>query len=410
MKERNFKDNMMNKEKFTMRKLTIEDADQYNALLRYAFQVTDQELFEYGWEDEDIKQSKFPVLERANVWGVFDGDELVSQFAAYPLQMNIHSNIESVAFVTSVSTYPEYSGMGLMSSLMKKSLTEMRDNEQSFALLYPYSIPLYRNKGWEIVSDKMSYKIPNHQLPQFKDVKGYVNRVSWENTDFMNLHTMFAQKNHGCLFRNALAWDEYWRWDEDDTTVAVYYKENDQPGGYMVYRINENVMYVKEMIYLDQDSRRGLWKYIEAHYSMVHEVRGANYYNHPIAFMLEDSAIKETIRPYIMGRIIDFEMFLKSYMFNHDVDANITIEVEDKFLEWNNRKFNIHVCDEHGTLTDKESENYAKMDIATLTTLALGYKRASQLATIERIEADKNTIRLLDKIFIYDKPYISDYI
>ena len=407
----NIKDNMMNKEDFIMRKLTVSDADQYNTLLRYAFQVTDQELFECGWEDEDIKQSKFPVLERANVWGYFDEDELVSQFAAYPLQMNIHSKIEPVAFVTSVSTYPEYTGMGLMSDLMKRSLTEMRENKQSFALLYPYSIPLYRNKGWEIVSDKMTYKIPNNQLPtKIKESRGYVERVSWDNVDFMNLHTTFAKETHGCLFRNKLAWDEYWRWDEDDTIVAVYYKENDQPGGYMVYRIKENVMYVKEMIYIDQESRRGLWKYISAHYSMVHEVRGANYFNHPIAFMLEDSAIKETIRPYIMGRIIDVEMFFEDYMFNHDIEADITIEVADEFLEWNNKTFNIHISDEHGTFTDKKSEYYARMDIATLTTMSLGYKRASQLATIERIEADKKTIRLLDKVFTYDKPYISDYI
>ena len=46
----------------TFRPLTIDDAEQYNALLRYAFQVTEQELSESGWKDDEIKQSKFPVL------------------------------------------------------------------------------------------------------------------------------------------------------------------------------------------------------------------------------------------------------------------------------------------------------------------------------------------------------------
>lgn len=49
----------------TFRPLTIDDAEQYNALLRYAFQVTEQELSESGWKDDEIKQSKFPVLVRA---------------------------------------------------------------------------------------------------------------------------------------------------------------------------------------------------------------------------------------------------------------------------------------------------------------------------------------------------------
>lgn len=81
----------MSSDNIDIKKLTAQDLDQYNGLLRYAFQVTEKTLLESGWEDEDIKQSKFPVLERANVWGCFDEGELVSQFAVYPLDMNIHS-------------------------------------------------------------------------------------------------------------------------------------------------------------------------------------------------------------------------------------------------------------------------------------------------------------------------------
>lgn len=42
---------------------------------------------------------------------------------------------------------------------------------------------------------------------------------------------------------------------------------------------------------------------------MIDEVRGSTYSNEPMAFDLDDSAIKETIRPYIMGRIIDVPVF-----------------------------------------------------------------------------------------------------
>ena len=61
----------------------VKDLDQYNALLRYTFQVTEDELTATGWKDEEIKQSKFPVLERADVLGCFDGDTLISQWICY---------------------------------------------------------------------------------------------------------------------------------------------------------------------------------------------------------------------------------------------------------------------------------------------------------------------------------------
>ena len=41
-------------ENYSMRYLEPKDLDQYNALLRYTFQVTEDELIATGWKDEDI--------------------------------------------------------------------------------------------------------------------------------------------------------------------------------------------------------------------------------------------------------------------------------------------------------------------------------------------------------------------
>ena len=112
----------------------VKDLDQYNALLRYTFQVTEDELTATGWKDEEIKQSKFPVLERADVLGCFDGDTLISQFAVYPLKMNIYGEVFPVGFVTSVCTYPEYTGQGIMKKLMYQSLEHMKQQGRPFAL------------------------------------------------------------------------------------------------------------------------------------------------------------------------------------------------------------------------------------------------------------------------------------
>ena len=49
-----------NENDFSIRVLTKNDVEQYNALLRYSFQVTEQELAETGWKDDEIQQSKFP--------------------------------------------------------------------------------------------------------------------------------------------------------------------------------------------------------------------------------------------------------------------------------------------------------------------------------------------------------------
>ncbi len=397
--------------KYHIRNLTTKDLDQYNMLLRYAFQVTEQDLIKSGWCDEEIKQSKFPVLERADVLGCYDGEALISQAAVYPLNMNIYSNIYMIGFVTSVSTYPEYSGKGIMSKLLKKSLFRMREKKQSLALLYPYSIPLYRKFGWEIISNKISYTIKDRQIPAKADAPGYVRRVDWDNKDFMNLHSAFARQTHGCLFRNSLAWEEYWRWDDEDTTVAIYYSEKDAPLGYMVYLIENDIMHIKEMIYLNHEAQNGLWEYIHAHDSMIDEVRGNTYFNDPVAFDLEDGDIKETIRPYIMGRIVDVEMFLSQYHCDpQEKNVCIALEITDHVLAWNNRTFHVLFHEGRCFLTDVPTEYHLSMSISALTTLLLGYKTAAQLYRREHIRGDAYSVRRLDDVLLHESPYISDYI
>ena len=402
---------MLPNTEYEIRNLTTSDADQYNALLRYAFQITEQELSATGWRDDEIKQSKFPILERADVLGCFDHDSLVSQIATYPLKMNVYGSVYHIGFVTSVCTYPEYTGNGIMKHLMYQSLKHMRHRQQPLALLFPYSIPLYRKMGWEIISNKMTYSVKDTQIPAKATAPGYVRRVSWDNEDFHNLHSQFAAATHGCLFRNALAWEEYWRWDEDDTMVAVYYDINGKSCGYMVYLIKDDVMHIKEMIYLSHEAQEGLWEYIRAHDSMIDEVRGSSYYSDPIAFELEDGDIKETIRPYIMGRIVDVDQFFPKYHCDPTTEhCLISFEIDDFFLPWNNKTITIEFHHGECTISEQKSEQTVQLSIATLTTLLLGYKSAAELYRMGRIKASEQTVRQLDDVLLHESPYISDYI
>lgn len=58
----------------------------------------------------------------------------------------------------------------------------------------------------------MTYTIKDTQVPRKLKAPGYVRRVAWDDKDFKELHTKFASKTHGCLYRNNLAWEEYFRW------------------------------------------------------------------------------------------------------------------------------------------------------------------------------------------------------
>lgn len=235
-------------DRLKMRRLTTDDTAQYNALLRYAFQVTDSELAAIGWDQKDMEKSKKPVLKKTESFGFFDGEKLASQISIYPMQVNIYGRMYKMGGVTGVATYPEYSQHGLMSRLIKEALQNMRENHQSISMLYPYFIPYYRKKGWEIVTDIMTYTIKDTQLPKRRRTEGMVERVSIDSEDIRTVHDQFTAMRHGALKRNDLEWEEYWRWEADDVLVAVYYNLKEEPTGYLVYYISNDVFRIRQEI------------------------------------------------------------------------------------------------------------------------------------------------------------------
>ena len=59
-------------ENLNLRKVDMKYLGQFNELLRYVFQVTNQDLEDVGYDDGEIIKAKRPILERADVIGWFD--------------------------------------------------------------------------------------------------------------------------------------------------------------------------------------------------------------------------------------------------------------------------------------------------------------------------------------------------
>ena len=399
-------------ERLQMRALTTDDTAQYNALLRYAFQVTDSELASLGWNQKEMERSKKPVLKKTESYGWFDGEKLASQISIYPMQVNIFGQMYKTGGVTGVATYPEYMNLGLMSSLIKTALNSMRENHQCVSMLVPYMIPYYRKKGWEIVTDKMTYTIKDTQLPKRREVSGMVERVGIDSEDLRIVHNAFTRMRHGALKRNELEWEEYWRWEADDVIVAVYYNEAGEPKGYLVYYIANDVFRIKELVYINQEARHGLWNYVSAHFSMIDKVVGTNYTNEPMAFLLEDSEIQEEIEPNVMARIVDFEAFIKKYPFDIiSIHDDLHFIIHDPVMECNCGDFSLRWDKQGNTIIERGGTRGERVecDIQTLTAMFYGYKRPTYLKRVERLDASDDAVRILEDIIPIEQPYFSDY-
>jgi len=242
------------------------------------------------------------------------------------------------------------------------------------------------------------------------DVTGYVERVNINHPDVLKTYNHFALQTHAALIRKEDDWKEYWRWEnEEERIAAVYYNEKHVPTGFVIYWIEEDVFHIKEMIYLDMESRRGLWNFISAHFSMVSEVKGKIYKNEPLAFFLDDSEITENITPYYMARIVDVKAFLEFFPFVN-LKEPFHFVVNDPVVEWNNGDFCVTESKNgKNIITNEKKGKPIKLSIQTLSSLLMNYRKASYFADIERLIADPQTVKMLESIIPNQEPYFSDY-
>lgn len=401
----------MKKDKFTLKKVVVEQVEQYNQLLKYVFQVTKHVLQEVGWEEREILRAKLPNFQQAQVLGWFDGDNLISQCVVYPMKVRIFGQIYDMGGLTGVGTYPEYANHGLMNKLLEHALHDMRQRGQYISYLYPYSIPFYRHKGWEIISDKITYEIQDYQLPKNKKVSGDIRRVPVNGPEIKEVYNKFSERTHGALIRDELAWSEYFMWDSDDVNAAVYYSNKDELEGYLIYWIADEVFHLKEMIFLNEEARTGLWNFISAHFSMISKVVGQTYTDEPLAFLLEDAKIKEDISPYFMARIVDIKEFIERYPFKPDNRKRVwNFTLSDPLLPWNQGGFTLTIDRHgHGTVESSPKRFRDQIDIQTMTTMLLGYKNPDYLNKIGRLRCSEATVDMLEDAIEQQTPYFSDY-
>ena len=407
---------MMSQRKgLVMRDIKQEEMAQSIDLLNYVFQISLSMN-----KDRHFVNSKSRQFDVGHAIGWFDGNQLVSQILNLPFQVNVHGKVYEMGGITAVGTYPEYSRHGLMESLILECLQRMRAEKRFISYLFPYSIPYYRKKGWEIMSDVVEFQVKDTQLPHYAGLNGKIRRVDPKHHHVMDIYARYAKKTHGVMVRNSIAWNEKFQedfWEEKfiDSDVklqaAVYYDEEDVPQGYLFYRIMEENYYIDEIVYMQEEARKGLWNFVSAHSSMIYNVYGKTTGNEAVAFLLEDSEIIQKVSPYFMARIVDVKEFLLRYPFARN-SFNIRLAVTDRIVPWNHGTFDISVLDGQVVVekvSNELEENAVQLTVQTLATMLLGYKRPNYLEKIERLQGDPFAIALLEEILPVGIPTFIDY-
>lgn len=316
--------------------------------------------------------------------------------------------------IAGVATWPEYRRKGWVAGLLKHALEEMNRNKQSISFLHPFSFGFYRKYGWETYVEFKRYKVPTAHLPLKKATPGTIRRGDPGLSILKEVYSAYAERYNGTLVRDDARWENSVLVN-GTSQKAVYYDEADAAQGYLLYEVKENKFTIKEIIYLNEEARQGLWTFIANHDSMIQEVTLQAPASDTLAFQLDNPRIQQEIVPYFMARIVSVEQFISQYPFaSQDSPVQIVLQVEDTHAPWNEGVWQLNVAMNGTASIWKTSEPITddqtiKVDIQSLTAVLMGYRRPTEMARIGRIHGPEAAIKALEQAIPERETYLLDF-
>lgn len=387
-----------------IKRLNEADYNDIFALSQFAFQ--------YELTATELVNKKAEAA-RHKIWGwMTPDDQIAAKLHLIPLSIYVHGRPFEMGGVSSVATWPEYRRQGMVKHLLKHALNDMKENGQTVSLLHPFSVPFYRQYGWELTFMDQHYTIPMEKLKKDWKGDGYVSRMEPDIPLLSEMYTDYAKAFTGMIARDEKWWEQ--RILKEKCHIAVAFNRDQQPEGYILYEVKENVLRVKDMAHRSLNGRKLLLQFIANHDSMAKEARMTVPENDNIPLLVDDPLFDQKREPYFMARIVDTQAFLKQFPFKVEqevLSTSLSLFVVDAFFPENNGTYTLSQTDHDINVTQQVNEQAQgiRLSIQQLTVMMLGYKRPLALLDAGLIEGSRAEIELLEKLIPKQQTYLADF-
>lgn len=377
------------------------------------------QLDEYAFQfkaDDDQREKELEKLKKFyKIYGIYEGQELAAKVELISFDIHLGDKRLKMGGIAGVATYPEFRRKGYIKELLEHVLVEMRKGDYSVSMLHPFFVSFYRKFGWEILSNQLKMSMKKTDLFRNEPVGGKIKRFDQHShpDDLEQVYNQFAGKYYGMVVRDRDIWQSFVYGHDNDWITAVYYNEENQPTGYILYKVNHSKMVVKEFASLDREARSGLWNFICQHDSMIDELEMTTPEDEPVFFTLKDPRVKSELSPYGMVRIVDVASFFNQYPFQWEhVDAKVVLHIADSTAPWNDQTI-VFKDQEIIMVNEEEVDSYrdqgVELTINALSTVLFGYKGPWELYEINQISGSETDIQAFDKLLPHEQPFLYNF-
>jgi predicted acetyltransferase len=371
-----------------------------------AFYAVIEHAFNSSWPSEPELQHELPTIEFDRTLAAFDGSQMVGTAAAFTFQMTVPGGTATVAGVSAVAVLPSHRRRGILSSLMRRQLDDVRDRGEAVAALFSAESGIYGRYGYGPASSELEFTIrrgesvmappgpgrtqeaPRLRIAEPQDANGVLASV----------YDHVQRSRPGMPARDERWWD-YTLWDPEHRRSGsspmrcVLAEDDSGPRGYALFSATPDwgdhgmpagVLRVQELMATDPAAHAAVWGDLLTR-DLVAEVRAQSRpVDDPLPYLLADGRrVRAQLEDALWVRLVSVPQALTRRRYACPVD--VVIEVADELLAENAGRWRLRA--DAGTAAPAGAScerTSAPADVAlpvgTLGAAYLGGTRLSSLA------------------------------
>lgn len=339
--------------------------------------------------DEELANEQ-GVIELDRTIAAFDGAAAVAGTAAYSRELTVPGAVLPVAGVTWVGVAPTHRRRGILTSMMRKQLDDLRERGEPIAALRPSEATIYGRYGYASASRGARLRCDKRAM-RFRpatDFGGGAIRTAGAEEARPLLESVYES-----VRTSAVGWtdrtERFWNYRLFDHPVVrggasalrcVLHQEPDgRTTGYSLHRFKSgkdiygastNTVQVVELAAVSRQAYAALWRFLTGIDLMTWiEFEGAA--DEPLPHLLTDErAVQSSEVDRLWVRLVDVDRALAGRRYTTPLD--VVLDVRDDFCPWNTARFRLAADDDKATCERTGAAPDLRLSVAELGAVFLG--------------------------------------
>jgi len=378
---------------------------------------------------EDLTDAEFEdwrhTIEPDRLVAAFDDEIPVATTAAFTFRLTVPGGEVAAAGVTAVGVEPGHRRQGLLRSLMRQQLDDVRGRGEPLAVLWASESAIYQRFGYGLGTLNGSFEIDRGRTAWLRpwEPEGRMRLVDEAEAlaTFPPVYERMRRVTPGALTRT----EDWWRWgilrDAEHSRRGAspkfryLYEVDGAAEGYAIYRVKtewddrgpKSQLLVVEAMALTPRAERAVWSFLFGVDLMRTTKAGRVSMPHPLLLELADPrALGLTTGDGLWVRLVDLPAALAARRYG--AAGTLVLEVADAFCPWNAGRWRLVATGEAASAaavverTDGPAD--LSLDVADLAAAYLGGIRVADLARAGRVaELTAGALRRADALFASDR-------